>query len=124
MCIRDRPSVIEKIESRNNELIWENEFAYKKILDPTVTKSLNNLLEKSVSEGTSIAASMHGRKIYGKTGTSDGNRDLWFIGSINNLTSGVWIGFDENKKSNLSSGNAAYFWKKYISKIFDLKIKE
>ena len=118
-----KPSVIEKIESRNNELIWENEFAYKKILDPIVTKSLNNLLEKSVSEGTSIAASINGKKIYGKTGTSDGNRDLWFIGSINNLTSGIWIGFDENKKSNLSSGNAAYFWKKYISKIFDLKIQ-
>ena len=118
-----KPSVIEKIESRNNELIWENEFAYKKILDPIVTKSLNNLLEKSVSEGTSIAASINGKKIYGKTGTSDGNRDLWFIGSINNLTSGIWIGFDENKKSNLSSGNAAYFWNKYISKIFDLKIQ-
>ena len=82
---------------------------------------MNNLLEKSVSEGTSIAASINGKKIYGKTGTSDGNRDLWFIGSINNLTSGIWIGFDENKKSNLSSGNAAYFWKKFISKIFDLK---
>ena len=118
-----KPSIIEKIESLNNELIWENDFTYKKILDPIVTKSLNNLLEKSVSEGTSIAASINGKKIYGKTGTSDGNRDLWFIGSINNLTSGIWIGFDENKKSNLSSGNAAYFWKKYISKIFDFKIQ-
>ncbi len=119
-----KPSVIERIEALDDQLIWENEFAYKKILDPIVTKSLNNLLEISVSEGTSIAASINGKKIYGKTGTSDGNRDLWFIGSINNLTSGVWIGFDENKKSNLSSGNAAYFWKKYISKIFDLKIQQ
>ena len=50
------------------------------------------------------------------------NRDLWFIGSINNLTTGVWIGFDENKESKLSSGNAAYFWKKFISKIYDLEI--
>ena len=118
-----KPSIIEKIESNNNELIWENKFIYEKILDPLVNKSLNNLLEKSVSEGTSIAASIKGKKIYGKTGTSDGNRDLWFIGSINNLTSGVWIGFDENKKSNLSSGNAAYFWKKFISKIYDLNIE-
>ncbi len=118
-----KPSVIEKIESLNDELIWENEFAYKKILNPIVTKSLNNLLEKSVSEGTSIAASIKGERIYGKTGTSDGNKDLWFIGSIDNLTTGVWIGFDENKNSNLTSGNAAYFWKDFISKIFDLKIQ-
>ena len=116
-----KPSIIDKIESKNHELIWENNVIYEKILDNKVNKSLNYLLEKSVSEGTSIAASIKGKKIYGKTGTSDGNRDLWFIGSINNLTTGVWIGFDENIKSNLSSGNAAYFWKKFVSKIFDIK---
>ena len=97
------------------------EIIYKKILTQKVNNSLNNLLEKSVSEGTSIAASIKGKKIYGKTGTSDGNRDLWFIGSIKNLTTGVWIGFDENKRSSLSSGNAAYFWKRFVSEIFDLK---
>ncbi|ABM71698.1 putative penicillin binding protein [Prochlorococcus marinus str. MIT 9515] len=118
-----KPSIIEKIESKNQELIWENKFVHKKILAPKVNKNLNNLLEKSVSEGTSIGASIKGERIFGKTGTSDENRDLWFIGSIKNLTTGVWIGFDENKKSNLSSGNAAYFWKKFISKIFDLKIQ-
>ena len=118
-----KPSIIEKIESNNYELIWENNFTYEKILTDKVNNSLNNLLKKSVSEGTSIAASIKGKKIYGKTGTSDGNRDLWFIGSINNLTTGVWIGFDDNKTSNLSSGNAAYFWKKFISKIFDIEIQ-
>ena len=116
-----KPSILTKIESKNDELIWKNKFISKKILDFKVTKKLNKLLEKSVSEGTSIAASIKGEKIYGKTGTSDGNRDLWFIGSINNLTTGVWIGFDENKKSSLSSGDAAYCWKKFISKIYDLK---
>ena len=118
-----KPSILEKIESNNNELIWENKFIYEKILEPEVNKSLNNLLEKSVSNGTSIAASIKGEKVYGKTGTSDENRDLWFIGSINNLTTGVWIGFDENKSSKLSSGNAAYFWKKFISKIYDFRIE-
>ncbi len=117
-----KPSILEKIESNNYGLIWENKFIHEKILDSKVNKKLNNLLEKSVSEGTSIAASIKGERVYGKTGTSDGNRDLWFIGSINNLTTGVWIGFDENKDSKLSSGNAAYFWKKFISKIYDFKI--
>ena len=117
------PSVLERIESNNYELIWENKLNHKKILDPKVNKKLNNLLEKSVSEGTLIAASIKGERVYGKTGTSDGNRDLWFIGSMKNLTTGVWIGFDENKSSNLSSGNAAYFWKKYMSKIYNFKIE-
>ena len=117
------PSTLEKVETFNGKSIWENKFIAKKILDIKVNNNLKKLLEKSVTDGTGIAASIKGEKIYGKTGTSDGNRDLWFIGSIKNLTTGVWLGFDENKESELSSGNAAYLWKKFITKIFNLNIK-
>ena len=117
------PSTIEKIETFNGKSVWENKFISKQILDIKVNNNLKKLLEKSVNEGTAIAASIKGEKIFGKTGTSDGNRDLWFIGSIKNLTTGVWIGFDENKESDLSSGNAAYLWKQFIAKIYNLDIK-
>ena len=93
------------------------------ILDVKVNKKINKLLKNSVTDGTSKAAFIKGKKIYGKTGTSDGNKDLWFIGSINNLTTGIWIGFDDNKDSILSSGNAAYLWKKFISEIYNYSIK-
>ena len=86
------------------------------------SKKINKLLERSVKEGTSKAASIKGKKIYGKTGTSDGNKDLWFIGSIDNLTTGIWIGYDNNKESELSSGNAAYLWKKFIGEIYRIPI--
>ncbi len=118
------PSILEKIESFNNQTIWENKSIPKKILDLKVNKKINKLLEKSVKEGTSKAASIKGKKIYGKTGTSDGNRDLWFIGSLDNLTTGIWIGYDDNKESKLSSGNAAYLWKKFIAEIFKIPIKK
>ena len=118
------PEIIEKIESFNDKSIWENKFISKKILDLKINKKINKLLEKSVKEGTSKAASIKGKKIYGKTGTSDGNKDLWFIGSIDNLTTGIWIGYDDNKESELSSGNAAYLWKKFISEIYKIPIKK
>ena len=118
------PSTIEKIQTFSGKKIWENKLNSEKILDSKTNKKLKILLEKSVKEGTSSAAFIKGNKIFGKTGTSDGNRDLWFIGSINNITTGVWIGFDENNKSKLSSGNAAYLWRKFISKIYKLKIKK
>ena len=116
------PSIIEKIESFNNQSIWENKPISTKILDFKVNKKINKLLEKSVKEGTSKAAFIKGKKIYGKTGTSDGNKDLWFIGSLDNLTTGIWIGHDDNKESELSSGNAAYLWKKFISEIYKIPI--
>ncbi len=118
------PEIIEKIESFRKQPIWENKSISKKILDLKVNKKINKLLEKSVKEGTSKAASIKGKKIYGKTGTSDGNKDLWFIGSIDNLTTGIWIGYDNNKESELSSGNSAYLWKKYISEIYKIPIKK
>ncbi len=118
------PEIIEKIESFNDKSIWENKSISKKILDLKINKKINKLLEKSVKEGTSKAASIKGKKIYGKTGTSDGNKDLWFIGSIDNLTTGIWIGYDDNKESELSSGNAAYLWKKFISDIHKIPIKK
>ncbi len=119
-----RPSILEKIESFNNQSIWEKKSISKKILDLKVNKKINKLLEKSVKEGTSKAASIKGKKIYGKTGTSDGNKDLWFIGSLDNLTTGIWIGYDDNKESELSSGNAAYLWKKFIAEIYKIPIKK
>ncbi|WP_288235756.1 transglycosylase domain-containing protein [uncultured Prochlorococcus sp.] len=118
------PEIIEKIESFKKQPIWENKSISKKILDLKINKKINKLLEKSVKEGTSKAASIKGKKIFGKTGTSDGNKDLWFIGSIDNLTTGIWIGYDDNKKSELSSGNAAYLWKKFISEIYKIPIKK
>ena len=116
------PSILEKIESYDNQSIWENKFVSKKILDLKVNRKINKLLEKSVEEGTSKAAFIKGKKIYGKTGTSDGNKDLWFIGSIDNLTTGIWIGYDNNKESELSSGNAAYLWKEFIVEIYQIPI--
>jgi len=118
------PEIIEKIESFRKQPIWENKSISKKILDIKINQKINKLLEKSVKEGTSKAASIKGKKIYGKTGTSDGNKDLWFIGSIDNLTTGIWIGYDDNKESELSSGNAAYLWKKFISEIYKIPIKK
>ena len=118
------PSILEKIESYKNQSIWENKFISKKILDLKITKKINKLLEESVKDGTSKAAFIEGKKIYGKTGTSDGNKDLWFVGSLENLTTGIWIGYDDNRDSELSSGNAAYLWKKFIAEIYNISIKK
>ena len=112
-----KPSVIKDIKSKKGKLIWENKFVTSKIIDRQIANKLNYLLENSVEGGTGLAASIEGRKIFGKTGTSDQNKDLWFIGSIKNLTTGIWIGFDDNRATNFSSGTTANFWRTYIKSI-------
>ena len=111
------PSIIERIEFKNGDLVWENKFNSKRIIDSKIAIAINKMLEKSVSEGSGIAAYIYGEKIFGKTGTSDNNRDLWFIGSIETITTGIWLGQDDNESSEFSSGDAAFIWKMFINQI-------
>ncbi len=122
------PRAIEQIIGPNNKVIWDHDLEKKKqnqVLTKKVADTLNWMLEQTVSQGTGSAASLSTRPVAGKTGTSDGNRDLWFIGSLPQLTTGVWFGNDNNNETILNSGNAAWAWKKYIQKIEkDLKVME
>jgi penicillin-binding protein 1A len=55
----------------------------------------------------------------GKTGTSDDNRDLWFVGFLPSygLTTGVWLGNDDNSPTAGSSGQAAAVWGDYMRQV-------
>ena len=75
------------------------------------------MLQRAVKEGTGVAASLKNRQVAGKTGTSEGGRDLWFIGSIPQLTTGVWFGYDDNKETRSGSGDAARAWKLFMLQI-------
>ncbi len=120
------PNPIEKIIGPNNKVLWSYEQkneSKQQVLPKGIADTLNWMLEQAVRNGTGSAASLPTRSVAGKTGTSDGNRDLWFIGSLPQLTTGVWFGNDNNKETLMNSGNAAWVWKKYTQKIEkDLKV--
>ena len=126
--IYKRPNPIEKIIGPDDKVIWSYNKETKKnkqVITKKVADTLNWMLEQTVSQGTGSAASLSTRPVAGKTGTSDGNRDLWFIGSLPQLTTGVWFGNDNNDETIMNSGNAAWAWKTYIQMIeSDLKIME
>jgi len=55
------------------------------------------------------------RAVAGKTGTSENVRDLWFIGYIPQVVTGVWLGNDDNYPTWGTSGTAAYNWRDFMS---------
>lgn len=55
------------------------------------------MLAAVVSRGTARAAALPGAVVAGKTGTTSDFRDAWFIGAVNGIVIGVWIGRDDDK---------------------------
>jgi penicillin-binding protein 1A len=87
-------------------------------LSPDVANTMTQLLTGVVRSGTGRAASL-GLGEAGKTGTTNDNRDLWFIGFIpnQNLLTGIWLGNDDNKPTYGSSGQAAALWGRFMRTI-------
>ncbi|MBD2259703.1 transglycosylase domain-containing protein [Pseudanabaena sp. FACHB-2040] len=87
-------------------------------LPAPVASTLVGLLQGVVQGGTGRSAFL-GLGEGGKTGTTNDNRDLWFIGFVPgyNLTTGVWLGNDDNSSTDGSSGQAAAVWGNYMRQI-------
>ena len=69
----------------------------KTITDPASAYQITSILEGVVKYGTAWRARGIGKIIGGKTGTSNGFRDAWFIGFSPDLVVGVYVGFDDNR---------------------------
>ncbi|MDJ0734700.1 MAG: penicillin-binding protein 1A [Nostocaceae cyanobacterium] len=104
---------ITRILNRRGEVIWEAKFRPKLALDPDSAAIMSWMLRRVVTSGTGSPAQL-GRPVAGKTGTTDDSRDLWFIGYIPQLVTGVWLGNDDNKSTNGNSGTAAYTWRQFM----------
>lgn len=70
---------------------------------------MTNLMESVVTSGTGQRARALGRPVAGKTGTTNGMKDAWFVGYVPQLVAGVWVGYDQEKSLGAggSGGQAA-----------------
>jgi membrane peptidoglycan carboxypeptidase len=89
----------------------------RSVVSADVANTLMDLMAGSVSYGTGRAAAIPQGTVVGKTGTTDGGRDLWFIGIMpqKNLVTAVWLGND-NGVTGGSSAIAAQVWGNYMQR--------
>lgn len=67
------------------------------VIPPQTAYTMTTLLQNVVQNGTGKKAKALNRPVAGKTGTTDENRDAWFIGFTPDLVAGVWVGFDDRR---------------------------
>ncbi len=123
-----KPIFYTKILDHTGEVILENEPETHQVLKEStaflLTDAMKGSLEPSTLYGTfhstsTAAALENGMPAAGKSGTSTGKTDLWFVGYTPYYTMGIWSGFDDmsTMEANESSTYHKVIWKHIMDRI-------
>lgn len=94
-----KPVAVDEIINGETSL-YKAEYESKRVLSQTTAEIMNKMLQLVVRGGTGKNANINGVKVGGKTGTTTGNEDNWFVGFTPEYTCAVW-------HSVTTSGNIA-----------------
>jgi penicillin-binding protein 1A len=119
------PRFIHRIEDRSGRVLFAPDVrALPPALDPRATFVVRDMMRDVVERGTAssirryVPASI---PVAGKTGTTNDNSDVWFIGLTPDIVAGVWLGFDKPKTitSGAAGGSlAAPIWGKMMARYY------
>ncbi len=104
---------ITRVIDRQGQVIYDANFEPKQALDKGSAAIVTWMLQGVISGGTGSVAALD-RPAAGKTGTSENSRDLWFVGYIPQLATGVWFGNDNNDPTWSASTTAAEVWRSFM----------
>ncbi len=112
------PFGILEIRDTANKVLYRRQLEQApRIVAQRHVSLMNDLLHASMAWGTGRAARLK-RPAAGKTGTSQGNRDAWFVGYTRDLVAGVWMGNDDaSPMMGITGGSLpAHLWKRIMIK--------
>jgi penicillin-binding protein 1A len=93
-----RPYAVLELTNSKGEVIYSRERdepEAPQVVDRRVVEMMNQMMLAVVTEGTGRRAMLDFTHAVGKTGTSSGWRDAWFVGFTGALVAGVWVGHDD-----------------------------
>ncbi len=133
-----KPSLIDRIQDRYGKTVfrqdertcencnaseWANQPEpelvdnSEQVLDPMTAYQITSMMEGVVQRGTAVTVSELGYPLAGKTGTTNDEKDAWFIGFTPNLVVGLYLGYDTPRqlgKGVTGGGLAAPVFKDFM----------
>lgn len=109
---------IRRVLNSQGDVIYQVKNEPVQAVDAETAAIMTWMLRGVVEGGTGGNAAI-GRPVAGKTGTSEKNRDLWFVGYIPQLVTGVWLGNDDSTSTRGASSSAAYVWRIFMRELLD-----
>ena len=107
---------IERIETATTAL-RPKDAPLRRVARPDTTFLVTNMLRSVINEGTAASARAAGFSLdaAGKSGTTNDQRDAWFVGFTPELLTVVWVGFDDNQPVSLTGSQAAVpIWTEFM----------
>ncbi|GHB26698.1 penicillin-binding protein [Pseudovibrio japonicus] len=99
------PHVVRQIRNEEGEVLYRRSGdGTGRVIRGDKLSEINTMMAQTIYSGTGKRALLAGRPAGGKTGTTQGYKDAWFIGYTNSLTTAVWLGNDNNKPMKKVSG--------------------
>ena len=104
-----RPIAVTNMVRETGETLWSPMLNRRQAASPQGAYLVTSILKGVVDRGTGARARVLGLQgpVAGKTGTTDGYRDAWFVGYSPDLVIGVWVGFDDERPISLTGSQAA-----------------
>ena len=94
-----KPRFIRRITDQTDKVLEEPLTELSQATEPQIAYELAHVLRGTVDRGTAYAAHSLPPPIAGKTGTTNGYTDAWFIGLTPDYTMGVWVGYDDPSRT-------------------------
>ncbi len=112
------PRLFTSLITEDGELIATNSPEEHYVATEQATHVLTNILQGVIERGTGSGIRKLGFTLpaAGKTGTTNDARDAWFVGYTPRLTTGIWLGLDNNNPIGVGGGQvAAPIWARYMT---------
>ncbi len=91
-----QPYGIERVETSRGKVVYKaSKTKITHQLSMRTAAEMTAMLRTVITNGTGAAANI-GKPAAGKTGTTDDNKDAYFVGYTPNIVTGVWVGSDDN----------------------------
>ena len=113
-----RPTTVDYVEDRNGKIIYRTDNRCtlmgncnapdwdgkamprppnrtRQVLDPMAAFQMVHIMEGVIERGTAVVLRDLDRPLFGKTGTTSGPTNVWFVGGTPDIVAGVYLGFDQ-----------------------------
>jgi penicillin-binding protein 1A len=111
--IHVKPFDVLRVEDAQGKILESNIPSETEGLTPQLAYLMTNLMKGVVERGTGHYARRLRRPLAGKTGTTQDNKDLWFVGFTPDVVAAAWMGFDDFTslgRKDLTGGSTVVPW--------------